>query len=135
LGNSDRQETAGSENFLNSLSSMTNTYFGWFSSGVGSRAVVASTGLWSAGDTFIFSARDASDIRLFVKGKLAGSKGSAPTGVDTTTATAVFRVAGLQSGSASWGSAIGKNFIYYLAFWNRAGSAECNISTRIRTAS
>ncbi len=123
------RETAGTEQYFCLFKFSDNKiYFGWMTNGVSYRATPTSTGLWSAGDSFMIGGTwNSSDVNCFVKGKLAGSLGSAPTPGNTTTATAVYRFGNSNTTGNAWGTLINKNYIYYFAMWDRDLSAdECN---------
>lgn len=123
------RETSTTEQMFTLLKfSDNNTYFGWVTNNVGYRAIVASSGLYVRGDTFMYGGTwTSSNVNCFIKGKLAGSLGSAPTPGDTTTATAVYRLGNSINANEGWGTLTGNNFIYYVAMWNRdLSSAECN---------
>lgn len=98
-----------------------NIYFGWETGGVSYRAIVASSGFWSAGDSFVMGGPwYSTNVDLWVKGVKRGSLGSAPNAT-APTQPANFRVNNINTDNASWGGtgAYGTGAIYYIAIWDR----------------
>ena len=114
---------SGFSHFLDVRKDSANSWnAGWFG-GPDTRAAIAATGTFSAGDTFSTAVTwDASATKLYLKGSLLATNAVAADSGSTNGGQS--KIGGNAAVPDVWGANVGKGGIYYVILWSRVLSND-----------